>query len=125
MPINRGAGRAGNQGRGVLAIPGLRLSSTLVGRTGPRGRPFRSRPFSTTSVSITGVTRDSTGAVLASCVVQLFRTVDDAIQLETASDGSGAFVFYPGVGGPFYLVAYKAGAPDLAGTTVNTVQPNA
>lgn len=83
---------------------------------------FRSPPFNATSLYISGVTRDSTGAVLGGCVVQLFRTSDDAIIAEQVSDGStGAYSFPILVGGPFYVVAYKAGTPDLAGTTVNTL----
>lgn len=113
-------GRVG-QG-GVLAIPGKRFgaNSKPVGRT-IGSRPFRSPPLSTTNSFITGVTRDSAGAALGNCVVQLFRTVDDAIIYEGASDGSGNFSIYAPVTGPFYLVAYKAGSPDVAGTTVNTL----
>jgi hypothetical protein len=55
--------------------------------------------------------------------VQLFRTVDDLIMGEVTSDGSGVYAVRAGVGGPFYLVAYKPGSPDLAGTTVNTLIP--
>lgn len=70
---------------------------------------------------ITGVTKDSTGAPLAACVVQLFRASDDAFISEVTSDGSGAYAVCPSGSGSFYIVAYKAGAPDLAGTSVNTL----
>jgi hypothetical protein len=86
--------------------------------------PLRSPAFSADpGVFIRGVTRDGTGAALASCVVQLFRTVDDLIMGEVTSDGSGNYAIRAGVGGPFYLVAYKAGGTDVAGTTVNTLIP--
>jgi hypothetical protein len=113
MPINRGGGRRGS-GIGPIAGPWDRFG---------RNAPFRSRNFSTYNPTITGVTKDSTGAALAGCVVQLFRTADDVWRSETVSDANGVYVLYPDVGGPFYLVAYKAGAPDVAGTTVNTLLP--
>lgn len=84
---------------------------------------FRSPPFSTLSVYVTGTTKDSAGVALGSCVVQLFRTVDDLIVAEGVSDGSGLYSLLAPVGGPFYVVAYKAGATDVAGTTVNTLTP--
>lgn len=72
--------------------------------------------------TLSGVTRDSAGTVLASCVVDMFRTTDDTMVATTTSDGSGAFTLTVSApAGPFYLVAYKAGSPDVAGTTVNTL----
>jgi hypothetical protein len=113
MPINRGGGRRGS-GIGPVGGPWDRLGRTA---------PFRSRSFSTYSATITGVTKDSAGSPLAGCTVQLFRTFDDAYRSEVVSDGSGTYVLYPDVTGPFYLVAYKVGAPDVAGTSVNTLVP--
>ena len=73
--------------------------------------------------AITGVTRDSTGAVLANCHVDLFISNADVLRAETTSDASGNFSFgNPGTG-PFYIVAYKTGSPDVAGTTANTLFP--
>ncbi len=75
---------------------------------------------------VSGVTKDSTGAVLGSCVVQLFRTIDDGIMDEITSNAStGAFEFRSASNpsNTHYVVAYKAGAPDVAGTTVNTITP--
>lgn len=72
---------------------------------------------------ISGLTKDSTGAALGGCIVQLYRTADDVMVEETISDGSGNYAFSPrGVGALFYVIAYKAGSPDVAGTTVNTLQ---
>lgn len=136
MPIGSGA-----RGRpGVLAIPGrvfaqaeggLCAASPVPRRafalgeggkfSGASGKPFRSPKFSTINPRITGITKDSTGAVLGSCVVQLFRTVDDRFMFEAVSDGVGAYELTALGSGPFYIVAYKAGAPDVAGTTVNTL----
>jgi hypothetical protein len=55
-------------------------------------------------------------------VVDLFRTGGDIFVNTTTSDGSGNFtIVTPNNSGTFYLVAYKAGSPDVAGTTVNTL----
>jgi hypothetical protein len=72
--------------------------------------------------AITGVTRDSTGAVLGSCTVHLFRTSDDVKVDTTTSDASGNYSFVRIADATtYYCVAYKAGSPDVAGTTVNTL----
>jgi hypothetical protein len=115
MPINRAGGRLGS-GLGPVGGPWDRFG---------RNTPFRSKNFSTRNAMITGVTKDSAGAALGGATVQLFRTLDDAFRSEVVSDGSGNYVLYPDVTGPFYLVAYKAGAPDVTGVSVNTVLPNA
>lgn len=74
------------------------------------------------SYVIAGVTRDGSGAALGNCVVKLFTTVDDIERYATVSDASGNFSFsVPSNGWAFYAVAYLAGAPDRAGTTVNTL----
>ena len=112
---------------GMLAIPSV---ARALGTAGPQfahrfGRRLRFRSPTLTQHAppvITGVTRDSSGVALGDCVVQLFRTSDDAIVTETVSDGSGNYAIFAQGTGPFYVVAYKAGAPDVAGTTVNTLQ---
>lgn len=122
MPIDRAAGRRGSAG--VLAMPGRRLGAAWSSLSPTVARSvFRSQPFSTYSPVLSGQTQNSTGVALGGCVVQLFRTVDDAIHAETTSDGSGNYTFLPSITGPFYVVAYKAGAPDVMGTTVNTLVP--
>jgi hypothetical protein len=69
-----------------------------------------------------GFTQDSTGAVLPNCVVKAYKTSNDAL-LGTALSGSdGSFSIAIGqVQGPFYIVAYLVGNPDVMGTTVNTI----
>lgn len=76
-----------------------------------------------TRYRLTGTTVDSAGAVLPTCVVQVFRTVDDVIVAEVVSNANGLYdVTVPGEAGrTFYCVAYKASAPDVMGTTVNTL----
>lgn len=75
----------------------------------------------TVYLRIFGVTKDSTGAVLASCTVDLFRTVNDVRVDSLDSDAVGAYEFRVGLSTAYYVVAYKAGSPDVAGTTVNTL----
>lgn len=71
-----------------------------------------------------GISRDSTGVVLGNCTVLLFRTSDNVLMAQTTSDALGAWTIdVMLVGGPFFLVEYKAGAPDVAGTSLNTLTP--
>jgi hypothetical protein len=74
-------------------------------------------------LSISGITRDSTGVILGSCAVSLYRTLDNQVMETTTSDPStGAYSFSTvASGSAYYVVAYKAGSPDVAGTTVNTL----
>lgn len=73
---------------------------------------------------ISGVTRDSAGVILGSCNVQLFETITDLYISDTTSDattGAYSFTNVSPMSRQYYIVAYKAGAPDVAGTTVNTL----
>ena len=58
-------------------------------------------------------------------MVELFYTdTDQSVSKKVSDPTTGAFSFLIGPsGGNFYLVAYKAGSPDVAGTTVNTLLP--
>lgn len=108
-PLTRGGwgGRAASHFRGPVA----RGIGTVVYRS-PGGRA---------NFALVGVSRDSAGAILASCVIDLMYTAGDVLHLTTTSDASGNFRFDTMPNGPFYLVAYKPGSPDVAGTTVNTL----
>lgn len=73
---------------------------------------------------ITGVTRDSTGAALGNCAVTLFKTVDNMPTATAVSDANGNYSFsIDGNAQTRFVVSYKAGSPDVAGTTVNTLMP--
>lgn len=73
---------------------------------------------------ISGVTKDSAGVALGSCEVHLFDTGTDAEVAQMTSDASGNYSFsVRGNSSTSYAVAYKAGSPDVAGTTVNTLLP--
>lgn len=73
---------------------------------------------------IKGTTLDSTGAVLANAIVKPYVTatdVEDGPAVTSAADGTyAAGVYTPGA---HYVVAYKSGSPDVAGTSVNTLSP--
>ncbi len=88
-------------------------------RPGPKSLTPQTTP---NQLVISGVTKDSTGAALAGVTVKLYRTSDDALMATTTSDGSGNYSFANvGLGEAYYVTAYKAGSPDVAGTTVNTL----
>lgn len=135
MPIQSGQRGVG----GVLAVPALRRRSSLDpigsgrGATtggGPGGSgilqaglhqaPFRSPPFDATGRFITGVTRDSGGTPLGGVTCDLYLTREQRFVDRVVSDGSGNFTF-GAAGGPYFLVFYKAGSPDVFGSSVNTL----
>lgn len=89
------------------------------------GRPtvvHRLMPPPVTWPLLSGVTRDSTGAVLGNCAVELMLTESDVKVDKVVSSATGDYSFKSGrYGKAYYIVAYKAGSPDVAGTTVNTL----
>lgn len=81
-----------------------------------------SLPLPVQKLIISGVTKDSTGVALASCNVSLYRTSDGAFMESVVSDGSGNYSFSTvGLAQNYYVLAYKAGSPDVAGTTSNAL----
>ncbi len=96
----------------------------LLGRVlrRPQNIGYRSvSKFNTSAYKIVGVTRDSTGAAIGNCIVDLFYTANDVKASTVQSDASGNFSFSVGPNLACYIVAYLAGSPDIAGTTVNTL----
>lgn len=72
--------------------------------------------------TIGGVTRNSAGAVLPGCTVLLFKTSDESYQGQTTSDASGKFKFtVADKTVTYFLVAFKAGSPNVQGTTYNDI----
>jgi len=71
--------------------------------------------------TISGTTKDANGNALASCALVLYRTADDSIAARGVSDASGVYRLGASTALVHYLVAYKAGSPDVAGTSVNTL----
>lgn len=73
---------------------------------------------------IMGQCKDSGGNGVSGATVQGFLTGSDKYIGETTADSLGNYELqsvYPATA--HYLVAYRAGSPDIAGTTVNTLTP--
>ena len=80
-------------------------------------------PIPPTRFTLSGITKDNTGAILGSCVVNVFRTSDNVFIGTTTSDAVTGAYSYSGIGQvDHFEVSYKAGSPDVAGTTVNTLR---
>lgn len=141
-PFNRNTLDGGLPGRGVQLPKNLRRPSTFyvdpastarvnpasqVAQMGSLGDGCVQRIFvralGSLNMSLSGTSRDSSGAVLGFCTVLVFRTQDNRFIGSTTSDALGAWTFPLLQGGPFFLVEYKAGSPDLAGTSQNTLVP--
>jgi len=87
------------------------------------GIDFIQYDWAQSNTRLAGISRDSTGAPLAAARVSLCQ--GNVIVNTVTSDGSGNYAFDNPGSGPFFIVAYKAGSPDVAGTTVNTLLPAA
>lgn len=71
-----------------------------------------------------GTTLDSTGAALGSCVVSGFVTSTNVCVGSVTSDTAGYYELPTTYAGVAHRIdAYKAGSPDVAGSTVNTLIP--
>ena len=71
--------------------------------------------------TIRGTTKDLVGAALADCAVTVLRTVDNSVAAQGVSDANGNYRFDASTELQHRVDAYKAGSPDVAGTTVNTL----
>lgn len=79
---------------------------------------------------LTGVCKDASGAPLAGVTCVAFRSTDNVAnsvykyQQEGSigiSDAGGNYEIMVPTADTYFVVSYKAGAPDVAGTTVNTL----
>jgi hypothetical protein len=72
--------------------------------------------------TITGTSKDGTGAALGNCVVEMYLTATDEALMKTTSDANGAFSFTCARFSPatHYLRA-KNSEGTLVGTTVDTL----
>lgn len=73
--------------------------------------------------TISGTTKDETGAALPGATCYLMDMSDGTPRLvqTTISDGSGNYSFSVGGGINYWIVDYKVGSPDKAGATLNTL----
>ena len=90
------------------------------------GRLFGRALFSGTTptrLTISGISRDSAGAILVSATVKLFRSDNDVLVETTISDAvTGAFTFYNVGLGDYWEVGYKVGVPDITGATLRSLR---
>src|SRR5215217_4175737 len=73
---------------------------------------------------ISGITRDSAGAILGGCTVDLYEAATSLRRGSTISDLVTGYWEVEVAGDrslTFFARAYLAGSPDVAGTTVNTL----
>ena len=71
-----------------------------------------------------GITRDQYGSPLGGCTVRLFRTSTDELVAKVTSDPStGAFIATTPYADGHYMTVHKAGTPDIAGASVDTIIP--
>lgn len=114
-------GQTGNQSR--LAA-GLAASNALLTSEAPppvaRVGLF-SRTLGRFPRFVVGITRDAAGAPLPGVTVDIFRTLDDVKVGAAVSDPNGVYMVPVYEDAVYYAVGYLAGAPDVAGTTVNTL----
>ena len=107
-------------GDGAAPVGGRDLSSPDL------FEPFSCDGEGTQSVRfIKGITKNSSGGAISGAIVQAFVTADDRYvgECQSREDGSYDCPTSTQAGTQHYLVAYKAGSPDTAGTTVNTLTP--
>ena len=117
----------------IVAVTGSTITSAVGSVTEAAGASVAASGSATTSAvgtvtvagtaTIFGVTKDSNSNPLAACTLHLFLTATNVLVGTTTSDGGGnyTFTFSSTITGPFYIVAYLAGSPDVAGTTLNTL----
>lgn len=82
------------------------------------------RVMGTLRMMFSGVSRDFNGATLGTCKVYIFRTRDNVLVGQTVSNGSGDWTFEVApTSDNHFFVEYKAGGPDVFGTSSNTRVP--
>lgn len=122
MPVNLGLEAIGLHSQRQQDAKVLQRQNAMGSLTHPPVIRYLPRNATAPFYQIGGITRDSNGAPLGGCTVELYRTDTDERLLTTVSDANGVYLFTnarPGI--THYVVAYKAGSPDVMGVTVNTL----
>ena len=96
--------------------------SHTPGPRNPVGFNFGETPIFEYPYSISGVTKDSTGAALGGVAVHQFDNSMDSLVSVVVSDANGNYITPASPTTTYYLVAYKAGSPDVTGATLNTLK---
>jgi len=123
-------GRAASSFRGLVvaplvpALPTIAKAQTInTAWLGQIGTAFYRKDGARLNQSLSGVTRDSAGAPLGSCVTELRQAGGGMITQTVLSDLGGNYTFTNPGTGPFFIRAYKDGAPNLAGVTDRNLYP--
>jgi hypothetical protein len=110
------------RGRGLMR--GKNTAGSAKG-IGPR---VAFRPLPTAAFKLTGITKDETGAASGGFTVYLFVMTADRFGFpipvladKTISDGGGNYSFNVNGVDRYWVADYKAGSPDKAGATLNTL----
>ena len=73
---------------------------------------------------VLGRCEDASGVAISDAIVKVFRASDDLFCGQTTSLSDGSFMCPSScVGVNVYITAYKVGAPDVGGRSVNTLTP--
>lgn len=107
----------------IFTIAGLHLNTSPSRALGVSPNLCGGMLLPATKWRINGITKDSNGAILESAVVDVFKTSDDVIQGTNTSNVNGEYLVEVPTQAKHYAVAYKAGSPDVAGTTRNDLSP--
>lgn len=143
VPNTLGSQLIQSAGPDSIPVPGYvvdDIESEFIGKAWPRssmlgaevsqdgslfaGKPWEYNDYPTgarTAWSISGVTRDVYGSPLGGCTVRLFNTALNTLQDTQVSGADGTYQLMTVYTDAHYVVAYKAGGPDVAGVTVNTL----
>ena|SRR5208337_1239731 len=74
--------------------------------------------------TLSGFAYTITGVVVSNATINVFRTDTNILTATTTSSSNGSWsVQMPSGGFTYYVTAYFANSPDLAGITVNTLTP--
>ena len=101
---------------GINGVPNLAGSGAVMNFMDGGAPVFEERNF-----VLADVTRDASGTPLGNCTVHLFNAATNALEQTTTSDASGNYSFTVDKTQLYYTREYKSGAPDVAGTSVNTL----
>lgn len=112
-----GWGALGGEWRGLVAkdTGGLNTSSAI--NRGQIGQPVYRSTNVVINSRIAGVSQNSAGAILGNCKVSLLQSGGLILVNETTSDASGNYSFDNPGSGPFIVLGYKAGSPNVDGVT--------
>lgn len=102
----------------------LDLPQEVLNRIIPAATP--DWPLNPPTKAITGVTRDTTGAVIGGATVRLIRQVDDVKVATVTSDPvTGVYGFARGTDDPYayYVIAFKDGVPEVHGVSDRGLVP--